>query len=249
MYAETVVIYSDLLFLINFVLDFLCLFISGSVLNCASKTRRLIFGSVFGGLYSFVPYFLTMPTIVSLVLHIFSAGLICFIGYGKRDIKKFLLLVGTFIVTSALLGGLITAIYGLSSQYNDGIYSEVDSLSFFLICIFSAVVALSYGFICKRKIHIRSVNVQIYIKDTKISANLLCDSGNLVTEPFSALPVIVLSSTCLPPPLDSPESEFFPLQGCGHEASFPCHLCNRFHSSISLQTLETSLLGERAGEL
>ena len=211
MYAETVVIYSDLLFFINLALDFLSLFISGRVLNCASNTWRLLLGAGIGGFYSFVPYMFTLPTIVSLLLHILVAGLMCFVAYGRRDLKKFALVVGTFVVTSALFGGLITALYSLSSQYNDGIYSEVDAWSFFLICIFSAIIALSYGLICKRKIHIRSAKVHIYVNDMKIIANLLCDSGNLVTEPFSALPVIVISSTCLPYPLDSPESDAFPL--------------------------------------
>ena len=211
MYAETAVIYSDLLFVINFSLDYLCLFIAGSILNCGGKTKRLLLGSALGGLYSFLPYIFELTVFVSLPLHILTASLLCFIAFGKRDTKKFLLLVGTFIVTSALIGGLVTAIYSLSSQYSNGVYTEVDALSFCLICVLSALIAISYGFVCKRKIHIRSVTVRIYVGNEKISANLLCDSGNLVTEPFSALPVIVLSSTCLPPPYDSPESEVFPL--------------------------------------
>ena len=147
----------------------------------------------------------------SLPLQITAAAIICFIAFGRREIKKFCILCGTFLVTSALLGGLITAIYSLSNQYFDETYTEVNAISFCLICTFSAVVALSYGLICRKKIHIRSAELRIYVGNEKISARLLCDSGNLVTEPFSALPVIVISASCLPPPYDSPESELFPL--------------------------------------
>ncbi len=210
MYDETVVIYSDLLFFVNFSLDYLCLFITGRILNCAGSTKRLLIASILGGLYAFVPYIFELAVYISLPLHIITVFGMCFVAFGKRDAKKFFMIAGTFIVTSALMGGLVTAFYSLSSQYSNGVYTEVDALSFCLICAFSALVALSYGLICRKKIHIRSAEIRIYAGNEKISARLLCDSGNLVTEPFSALPVIVISSSCLPPPIDTPESELFP---------------------------------------
>lgn len=211
MYDGQVVIYADILFLINFSLDYLCLFITGRLQNIFCKAMRLLAASAFGGLYSFVPYIIELPIPLALVLHIGAAALICFIAFGKRDLKKFLLALGTFAVSSSLMGGLITAIYNISGRYSDGAYTETDALSFCLICLLSASIALSYGLICKKKIHTRSTDVRIYVGDERISARLLCDSGNLVTEPFSSLPVIVVSASCLPYPYDMPESNAFPL--------------------------------------
>lgn len=210
MYAETTVIYSDILFLINFSLDFLCLFIAGRILNCVPKTHRLLISSVLGGLYSFVPYITEFSVFVSLLLNISSAMLICFIAFGNRGTKKNLLLFGTFFSTCALIGGLITAFYAMSSNYSDGIYAETNAISFCLICLASAGIALAYGMISKKKIHVRSAEIRIYAGNERFGARLLVDSGNLVTEPFSSLPVIVISSTALPPPYDTPESEAFP---------------------------------------
>ncbi len=210
MYAEATVIYSDILFLINFSLDFLCLFIAGRIFNCAPKTHRLLIAAAIGGLYSFLPYVVDLPSPVLLLLHIASAMLLCFITFGNRGAKKNLLLFGTFFATCALLGGLITAFYSISGGYSDGIYAETDALSFCLICLLSASIALAYGMISKRKIHTRSAEIRIYAGEERFGARLLVDSGNLVTEPFSSLPVIVISSTALPPPYDAPESERFP---------------------------------------
>ncbi len=211
MYDGQVVIYADILFLINFSLDYLCLFIAGRLQNTLCKALRLLAASVFGGIYSFVPYIIELPIPLMLFLHIGAAALICFIAFGKLDLKKFLLITGAFVISAALMGGLITAIYNISGRYSDGAYTETDSLSFCLICLLSVSITLSYGLICKKKLHTRSTNVRIYIGDEKISAHLLCDSGNLVTEPFSSLPVIVISSSCLPYPYDTPESDIFPL--------------------------------------
>lgn len=207
MYAEASVIYADILFVINFSLDFLCLFITSRLLNCASGTIRLILGAVLGGAYSFLPYIFDLW----LPLHLIAAGIICLIAFGRQDLKKFLVITLTFIVSSALLGGLVTSLYSLSGSYSNGIYTEINALSFALICLFSAVIALSYGLICRKKINTQCAEARIYAENKKISVRLLADSGNLVTEPFSALPVIIVSSAVMPYPYDNPESEIFPL--------------------------------------
>jgi len=211
MYDETIVIYADILFMINFSMDFLCLFISGRLLNCGGTLKRELIAALFGGIYSFLPYFIEMPVALSLPLNIGAGALICFIAFGKRDIKKFGMILGTFMVSSALLGGLITAIYGITSQYSNGTYREIDATSFCIICGISALIALSYGLLCRRKIHTASAEIRIHIEKEIIRIRLLADSGNLVTEPFSALPVIVVASSALPHPYDKPESEAFPM--------------------------------------
>ncbi len=210
MYDETVVIYADILFLINFSLDFLCLFIAGRLLNCGGKLWRMLGAAALGGLYSFVPYIIFMPVLISFPLHISAGALICFVAFGKQDIKKFGITLGSFIVTSALMGGIITSIYSLSSQYSQGVYRETDALSFFVILALSAVIALSYGLICRKKIYTKSAEIKIYADNKCFRIRLLADSGNLVTEPFSALPVIIVASSAFPPPLDNPESQQFP---------------------------------------
>ena len=209
MYAEATVIYSDVLFLLNFSLDFLCLFITARILNRKTTTLRLITASSLGGLYAFIPYLAEMKVYFSLPMHLLSALVICFIAFVGYD--KFAKTLLCFITASALMGGLITAFYSLIGGYNIGIYLDAKPHSFILILILSALIAASFGLISRKSISVKSVRVRFSVCGEVISANLLCDIGNLVTEPFSALPVIIVSSVCLPSPFDSPESEAFPL--------------------------------------
>lgn len=211
MYAESTVIYSDILFLLNFSLDYLCLFITGRLLICGGKSWRLVLGAALGGLYSFLPYVIELPIYISFPLHIVTAGVMCLISFRKQNVKKTVLTVLTFIVSSALMGGLITAIFNLTSSYFDGIYREMSSLAFFAVCAVSALIALLYGLLSRRKIHTASAEIRFYVNGERFDVKLLADSGNLVTEPFSSLPVIVVSSSALPTPYDRPESELFPL--------------------------------------
>ncbi len=210
MYADTTVIYSDILFLINFSIDYLCLFISGRLLNRSIKVLRTVTASIIGGLYSFLPYLFSLPIYISVILNILSAMLMCFTAFGFERVSAFALNSLTFCVTSALMGGLVTAVFNLFSDYSDGAYTEISSVSFVLVCIISALIVLAYGLICRKKMHTRSVEIRIYAKGERFAARLIADSGNLVTEPFSALPVIIISASSLPPPYDSPESEIFP---------------------------------------
>ena len=211
MYAESTVIYADILFTINLSMDYICLFITGRLLNRKEKPLMLLLASVSGALYGFLPYCIAINPTLSLIANLLSAALICFIAFGKQTAKNFAVSVLTFIVSSALLGGMVTAVYNLSGDYHSSTYREISAPSFALICLCSAFIALAYGVICRKKIHTSSTEISINIKNEKIRARLIADSGNLVTEPFSALPVIILSSSALPKPYDDPESELFPL--------------------------------------
>lgn len=211
MYAEGYVIYADLLFIINFSLDFLCLFITGRLANCGGSTWRMVLGAFAGGIYSFLPYLLYITPIIAVPIHIAAAAIICLIAFRYQEIKKFIAITLTFVISSALLGGLVTAIYGISGQYSNGAYGEITAMSFAVICGVSAIITLLYGLVCRRKINTRHAEVRIYIKGNKFHGQFLADSGNLVTEPFSALPVIIISSSALPKPFDDPESSIFPV--------------------------------------
>ncbi len=210
MYAETVIIYADILFLINFSLDYLGLFVTSRLLNRKTKTKRLIIAGIIGGLYSFVPYYITINNILEFILHILTATLMVIIAFEFKALKETILSVLTFIVSSALFGGLITSVYNLLGIYNNGEYREISLVSFCVICVVSVSITLFYGFISRRKINTRWAQIRISHKGAKFDLNLLSDSGNLITEPFSALPVIIAVSSALPYPFDNPESESFP---------------------------------------
>lgn len=211
MYADTTVIYSDILFLINFSVDFLCLCITGRLLNRRMTTLKTVASSVLGGLYSFIPYIFDLRVYISLAFSIAAASVMCIIAYGLHKFSEFVVNTLTFGITSALMGGIVTAVFNLFSSHSNARYVEMTTFSFVAVCVVSAFAVLCYGLICRNKINTRSAEIKIYSKGECFTARLIADSGNLVTEPFSALPVIIISASTLPPPYDQPESELFPL--------------------------------------
>jgi stage II sporulation protein GA (sporulation sigma-E factor processing peptidase) len=203
---EVFIIYADILVLINFVLDFLSVFIAGRLTSRKFKTLRVLAASLFGALYSLVYYILyPVEWYFLLPMHVIAASIICLIAYKVSSFKDFAKLTAVFILSAALLGGILNAVYGLSGTFSEGVYTEISAPSMILIALISTLVALGYAILCKKKTVYKSMRADIYIDDRPIKVDLLVDSGNLVTEPFSSLPVIILRSSALPPPLDKPE--------------------------------------------
>lgn len=203
---EVFIIYADILVLINFVLDFLSLFIAGRLMTKKFRTLRIIAASLFGALYSLV-YYLLYPVAWYwlLPMHLAAASVICLIAYKVGSFKDFAKLTAMFILSAAVLGGILSAVYGISGTFSEGVYTEISAPSLIIIALLSTLVAVGYAVLCKKKTVYKSIRADIYIDDKPIKVDLLVDSGNLVTEPFSSLPVIILRSSVLPPPLDKPE--------------------------------------------
>ncbi|MDD4421683.1 MAG: sigma-E processing peptidase SpoIIGA, partial [Eubacteriales bacterium] len=205
MNEEVFIIYADILILINFVLDFICLFISGKLLSKRSGLLRMFFASLFGAGYSLV-YYLLYPIdwFYMLPLHIIAAFIICKISFRLLTFKEAAKTVVIYILSSALLGGILNAVYGITGRFSDGIYTEISAPSLIIISVLSTLVALAYSLLCKKRVTAKSMHADIYLDTEPISVNLLVDSGNMATEPFSSLPVIILCSQIMPPPLNEP---------------------------------------------
>ncbi|MBQ2719865.1 MAG: sigma-E processing peptidase SpoIIGA, partial [Clostridia bacterium] len=85
------VVYIDVLFLINFCMDFLTLWFCGSLLHLPRRRLPLFLASALGGAYAALEAVFSGNPTVSLVIGLGAAFLLCFIAYG-RDCRARLLL-------------------------------------------------------------------------------------------------------------------------------------------------------------
>ena len=212
MYESGTVIYADILFLVNFCMDTVCLLLAGRLCGQRMRFARIFLGAALGGAYGFVPYIADMNAATSVLSGLAAEAIICFAAFGIDSAKRFAFTVAAFIGSCALTGGLITALYGIAARGGGkGMFSAVSPISFVLICIASAAAAAVYFFACRIKLKTTSAEVRFSAGGKTMRVSLLADSGNLLTEPFSALPVIIVSAAALPLPFDDPLCEGFPL--------------------------------------
>ncbi len=196
------VVYGDILFIINFSMDFLILFGVGRVLHLKTRLFFLSAAAVLGGIYSVAA--LLIPSGALRTLSAFAVSfLLCFIAYGKQRLGRYLKSVLMFYGGSVLLGGAVSACYTLIDSLAPDItpgsdMTDIPLWIFAVICIVSVVFSLITGRLWGKQKEKTTVSVEVIHKGKRCTLTLLCDSGNTLTEPISGLPVIVTEKRYLP---------------------------------------------------
>lgn len=190
-------VYADLFFLINFSMDFLCLFLSMGLLHLKRSRWRMLLAAALGGVYSVVALFLEGTPWVSLCADLgvcIAMCALCAAGKGVR-VGRLLLFCGTYFGVSALMGGGMTALYNLLGRADlplEEVQSDgISAWMFLLLATAAALIAAFGGRVFSRKTAIKTCRVRIRMDGVRCELEGLCDSGNLLCDPISGTPVIV----------------------------------------------------------
>ena len=195
----SVTVYGDVLFLINFSMDFLVLFCTAKILHIKQKPFLLVLSSVFGGVYAVAAIFIENG-VLSVLCNIAAAALMCFIAFPRIRGFAFLKCGALFFGLSLLTGGGITAAYVLLSKLGRGVSVNSDAapvlsdIPLGMFCILGAVsILLSFitGKIFNRQSEKKEISVIITGSRGQVKLRCLSDSGALLREPLSGAPVII----------------------------------------------------------
>ncbi len=187
-------IYADIFFLINFSMDFICLFLTGLILGKKTKIRRFVLGAALGGVYSVISLFIDLSSPLRFIITILSAFIICFSVFGNfHSPKNVLFPTFLFISVSFFMGGALTYLYSSLGKYFTKAQSEQD-LSILLLPASLICGVLSYvvSRISQKRLSAKRFDI-VVVTEKECCFSALCDSGNLLCEPISRLPVIILS--------------------------------------------------------
>ncbi len=249
---EETVIYGDVLFLINLLTDGLCLAVTALLMGAPFVLWRFALGCVLGGLYSLAALPIgELNAAFAPVFHSAAALIICFTALPSHGIKSVLTNSLCFFITSALLGGVLCAVFTLCGDYafyNGALYTELSAAGL----IGSAVVTAAMLCFCilrhKGRSSGRHGSLRIYFRGKRCTLFCLADSGNLACCPFTGLPVVIAKASRLydlfePEELraykDTPVASDIrplPLSGIGGERLFP---------SFTAEKAEAKLMGDR----
>lgn len=198
------VIYGDVLFAVNFSMDFLSLYVAGRITHERMRPLPLAAGATIGGLYGVAALFAGLSGLFGWLINAATALLICFTAYERARFAVLIRRTALFYGISFLLGGAMTALYnflnvriGEKRVVADGEEARlVGKLPFYLLAALaagSAASALVIGRILrKRRTRTPSV-IEITVGCRTVRLSALCDSGDLASEPLGGLPVIFVS--------------------------------------------------------
>ena len=198
-------VYLDIYFLINFSMDFLGLFLSASLVERKIKYYRLIIAASVGALYACLTLFISLAGLWRLLLD----ALVCLaIGavavLERRTLKGVPSFSLVFGAVSIILGGAMTALFHLFNRLgvdllfdNGGAGDGVSVWLFAILAGISGLLALKGGGALKKRAIRKRGRIEIEYAGVRTSISCLCDSGNLLREPISSLPCVLVELDAL----------------------------------------------------
>ncbi|PET71666.1 sigma-E processing peptidase SpoIIGA [Bacillus sp. AFS001701] len=194
------VIYGDLVWLLNLLMDFLIIQLTGLILKRNVSILRSLLGALLGSivvLMTFTPYAYVFG---SPFMKILLSFFIVFFAFGRQRIITFLQLLSIFYFSTFILGGALLGLHYLfatneSNLTNSSFYGDPVSWYFVIgmlpIVIFYARKSINQISFTKWKLN-EMYEMEIVWRNTSIKIRGLMDSGNSLHEPLSRKPVIIL---------------------------------------------------------
>ncbi len=197
------VIYGDVLFAVNFSMDFLSLYVTGRILRDRQKPLRLSAAAASGALYGTAAVFLPLEGLLAWGVNAAAALLICFIAFGRGSVGLLMRRTAVFYGISFLLGGAMTALYtflgkrlGERRVIADGSPATLNSSIPLAATVALAAAAGTAALIVSRVLRGRRTRepaeLEIAVGGRSVKLSALCDSGNLASEPLGGLPVVFI---------------------------------------------------------
>ena len=190
-------VYLDIIFIINFLFDFLLLITVGVVLRRTVTIKKILLGSLIGGISIFT-LFLPLSSLTLFLIKILISILMVITTFKYRDIRYTLYNLFYLYTGSLILGG---GLYLLNVQFSyrqEGLifYHNGLSINFILLLILSPIII--YAYIKQAKIlknnYSNYYNVDIYLKDgNKTSLSAFLDTGNKLYDPYQKRPIILVN--------------------------------------------------------
>ena len=247
-------IYIDVVFLENLVMNSIILIASGIILKKKLKWIRILLASSLGAIYTIIGYISVLEIYSNLVLKVILSILIIYIAFNPQTVKQLWKDLLIFYLTSFVFGGVAFAlIYVVKPQdilMKNGLFLGTYPLKTVLLAAIVAFIIIIAAFaIVKTKFSKKDMfcDVEVELNNKIIKTRAMIDTGNLLKEPITNTPVIVLEHTllyeCVPKEiLDNLES----ILG-GELVKIPEEVRNEYISKLKL--IPFASLGKQNGML
>ncbi len=197
-------IYIDIVIIENLIMNYIILCATGIVSKIKIKHLRLIMASLLGAIYSVVAYMKILEIYSNIVLKILLSVIIVYIAYNPQTVKKLWKTLVMFYLVSFVFGGVaFSLIYIIKPQdiiMKNGLFLGTYPLK---TIILGAIVAFAIIIIAvkiiRKKFTTKDMicDIEIMLNNKKINTKALIDTGNMLKEPITNTPVVVVEKILL----------------------------------------------------
>ncbi len=201
-------VYADILFLINFSMDFLSLRLTAKIMHIPLRPARAVLSSSVGAMAGTLTILFIPDTpayhLLSILAGVISSVLMGAIAMGWNNIiRKSAVLWGA----GAFIGGIFTLLLELGGSMNPA-GNSYDSLTsgskrsgsdgvgeIFIVC---AVVSCALVRLFSSASSKKTAELRFTVRGKSYAMTALCDSGSSAADPFTAAPVVIVASRAVP---------------------------------------------------
>ena len=199
-----ITIYVDIIFLENLIMNSIILYATSIILKIKPKIVKIMISSTIGSVYAIILYATNMKMYTSIISKIILSIIMVYVAFNPQNIKKMWKQLLIFYLTSFVFGGVsLYLIYVIKPQnilMKNGMFAGQYVLKVIMLAAIVAFVVINISLkIIKTKFNPKDIYCKIKFKlnGKQIETKAMIDTGNLVKEPITNTPVIIVESTIL----------------------------------------------------
>lgn len=199
-------IYVDVVLLENLCMNYIILFGTGYIIRLKIKHLRILLSSLIGAIYAILAYAGIFPMYANIFVKIVLSICMVYIAFYPKNIKGMVKELIVFYLVSFALGGCAFALlYIVRPQdifMKDGVYIGTYPIK---IALLGGIVGFVVTYIAFKVVKTRMTkNELIYdmvikIKDKELTTKVMLDTGNMLKDPISNMPVVLVEKSILYP--------------------------------------------------
>lgn len=197
-------IYLDVIFLENLCMNYIILFATAIILKNKPKHVRIIISSILGGIYAIISLFEIFEMYKGITFKIIISILMVYIAYNPTNFIELLKRLMLFYLTSFAFGGCAFALlYFVKPEdifMRNGVYIGTYPIKIALLGGLIGFCLIVNTFkIIRNKINKKDLycHAEIELDGKKVELKSLIDTGNMLKDPISGRPVIVVQKDLL----------------------------------------------------
>lgn len=192
-------VYLDVVLLENLCMNYIILFATGYIMKIKMKQLRLAASSLLGGIYAVIAYLEILPIYSNFGMKIILSILMVYLAFNSKSIKNLSKQLVIFYLTSFTFGGCAFALLYFIKPQNilmrNGVYVGTYPIKIALLGGIIGFIVTYIGFrVVKTKLHKKDMiyEIEIRIEEKTLNLKAMLDTGNLLKDPISGMPVVVV---------------------------------------------------------
>lgn len=190
-------VYADVLFLLNLIINYVLLSATEKIAKQPTSPPRKLLGAAVGAVYAVCMFFPQVEVLYTVAAKITVSFILVSLTFSVKKPKPFFKTVAVFYGASFIFGGICLGIFyftgsGGGTLISNGIFYFNLPLRTLIISTAVAYAAINGLWHIRKRGKMRDYKkVKIYMNGRSVSVNALVDTGNMLTDPISNLPVII----------------------------------------------------------